>query len=317
MRAPVFIAASVIAAITSLHSPADAQTRVARPRAPIASRPIVVSSRPTVFVGGYYYPSLYRASLWYDPFYFGAGPGWGPGYYGYYGYGPAYYQFPVYGAARYDRGGSVRLQVSPREAEVFVDGYFAGTVDDFDGTFQRLNIEAGEHEIQVYMAGYRTFSTRFYLQPGKTFSIKQTLQPLGPGEPAPARPSGAPTAGPYFGSGPAPGPGNIDDEGRGGRGARGAGAGRGARGAGPGRGRQGGTADGFGSLSLRVQPADAEVLIDGEVWRGSGDNGPLVVQLGAGTHHIEIRKDGYRSYLTDLPFANGQARTLNVALTKQ
>ena len=312
VRAPVFIAAAAIATITHLPSLADAQTRVARPRAVIASRPVVVSSRPTVFVGGYYYPTLYRSSLWYDPFYFGSG--WGPGYYG---YGPAYYQFPVYGGARYDRGGSVRLQVTPRQAEVFVDGYFAGTVDDFDGAFQRLNIEAGEHEVQVYLAGYRTFSTRFYLQPGKTFSIKQALEPLGPGEPAPPRPSGAPPAGPYFGSGPAPGPGDIDDGGRGGRGVRGAGAGRGARGEGPGRGRQAGAPDGFGSLSLRVQPADAEVLIDGEVWRGSADNGPLVVQLGAGTHHIEIRKEGYRSYLTDIPFANGQARTLNVALTKQ
>jgi len=320
VRAPVFIVASAIASITSFHTPADAQVRVARPRAVIASRPVAVS-RQTVFVGGYYYPSLYRASLWY-------GPGWGSGFYGYggygyggYGYGPAYYQFPIYGGGRgYDRGGSIRLQVSPRQAEVFVDGYFAGTVDDFDGVWQRLNIEAGEHEIQVYLAGYRPFSQRFYLQPGKSFNIKHTLEPLGPGEPAPPRPNGASPAGPYFG--PGPGPGNNDDGGQGGRGARGAGAGRGARGEGEGRGRQGGgrqggAPEGFGSLSLRVQPADAEVLIDGEPWRGSGDNGPLVVQLGAGTHHVEIRKDGYRSYLTDIPFGNGQTRTLNVALTKQ
>jgi hypothetical protein len=236
VRAPVFIATAAVASITSFHTPADAQVRVARPRTVIASRPVAVP-RQTVFVGGYYYPSLYRTSLWY-------GPGWGPGFYGYggygyggFGYGPAYYQFPIYGGGRgYDRGGSVRLQVSPRQAEVFVDGYFAGTVDDFDGVWQRLNIEAGEHEIQVYLAGYRPYSQRFYLQPGKSFNIKHTLEPLGPGEPAPLRPNGAPPAGPYFG--PAPGPGNNDDGGQGGRGARGAGAGRGARGEGPGRGRQ-------------------------------------------------------------------------------
>ena len=81
--------------------------------------------------------------------------------------------------------------------------------------------------------------------------------------------------------------------------------------------RAGGPSDGFGSLSLRVQPSDADILIDGEPWHGSLDNGALVVQLGAGTHHVEIRKDGYRTYLTEIPFANGQARTLNVALTKQ
>ena len=63
-------------------------------------------SRPTVFVGGYYYPTFYRASLWYDPFFLGSGPG----YYGF--YGPAYFQYPIYGRGRgYDNSGSVCLQV--------------------------------------------------------------------------------------------------------------------------------------------------------------------------------------------------------------
>ena len=307
MRAPVLLVASVIASTIFLTVPADAQVRVARPRAVIASRPIVVA-RPTVFVGGYYYPSLYRASLWYSP--------WSPGYYGYYGYGPAYFQYPIYaGRGRYDNSGSVRLQISPRQAEVFVDGYFAGTVDDFDGVFQRLNIEPGDHEVQVYLAGYRSFTQRIYLQPGKSFNIKHAMEPLRPGEQASPRPDPA--------SGAGQGPGDNDGGGiaRGaGRGARGEGAGRGegrgARGEGRG-GRAGGPSEGFGSLSLRVQPADAEVLIDGEPWRGSLENGPLVVQLGNGPHHIEIRREGYRSYLTDLGIVSGQTRTLNVALTKQ
>jgi len=263
-----------------------------------------------VFVGGYYYPTFYRASLLYDP--------WWPGYYPYgygygYGYAPGVYaQFPVYGGGRgYGGSGSVRLQVSPRQAEVFVDGYLAGTVDDFDGVFQRLDIAPGEHEIQIYLDGYRPFTQRFYLQPGKSFNIKHAMEPLGPGEIAPPPPNPAPTTGP----GPGPDYGNGAGARGVGRGARGEGAGRGR---GDGRGaRAGGPSDGFGSLSLRVQPADAEVLIDGEPWRSSLDNGALVLQLGAGTHHVEIRKDGYRTYLTDIPFANGQTRTLNVALTKQ
>ena len=301
MRASVLLA-SVIASITFLPSLADAQVRVARPRPAVPARSVVVS-RPTVFVGGYYYPTLYRASLFYDP--------WYSGYYGF--YGPAYYRYPIYGPGRGYQS-SVRLQVSPRQAEVFIDGYFAGTVDDFDGVFQRLHIEPGEHEVQVYLAGYRPFSQRFYLQPGRSFNIRHTMQPLGPGEVAPARPDPAPQTGPgpYF-NGPQA------------AGARGAGAGRrsgqgeaaGPRGGAAGPGRQNGPADGFGSLSLRVQPADAEVLIDGEPWQGSQGAEPLVVQLGAGTHHVEIRKDGYRTYLTDIPLGNGQVRTLNVSLTKQ
>ena len=307
MRAPVLLVASVIASTIFLTVPADAQVRVARPRAVIASRPIVVA-RPTVFVGGYYYPSLYRASLWYSP--------WSPGYYGYYGYGPAYFQYPIYaGRGRYDNSGSVRLQISPRQAEVFVDGYFAGTVDDFDGVFQRLNIEPGDHEVQVYLAGYRSFTQRIYLQPGKSFNIKHAMEPLRPGEQASPRPD--PTSGAGQGPGDNDGGGIARGAGRGARGeGAGRGEGRGARGEGRG-GRAGGPAEGFGSLSLRVQPADAEILIDGEPWRGSLENGPLVVQLGNGPHHIEIRREGYRSYLTDLGIVSGQTRTLNVALTKQ
>jgi hypothetical protein len=301
VRAQILIAAaSLIASITVLQTPADAQVRVARPRT-VAVRPVVVS-RPTVFVGGYYYPTLYRGSLWYNP--------WGPSYYGGYHGAPYYYQYPIYGPGRSYYGmGSVRVEVKPRNAEVFVDGYFAGTVDDFDGVFQRLNMEPGDHEIVIYLEGHRSFSQRFYLQPGRSFNIRHTMQPLGAGETAPSRPQGAPIQGrgadaPYDDRRPVP-----PD-------ARGPGAGRGTGG---GRGRQGGPAapEGFGSLSLRVQPADAQVLIDGEVWQGSPDSDRLVIQLGAGTHNVEIRKDGYRSYLTDIPISNGQVRTLNVALTKQ
>jgi hypothetical protein len=289
----------IVGSITFVQSTADAQVvRVARPRA-VAVRPVVVA-RPTVFVGSYYYPRLYRTSLWYDPW-------WGPSFYG---YGPAYYQYPIYGPRRYDASGSIRIQVSPREAEVFVDGYFAGRVDDFDGVFQRLNIEPGEHEIEIYLAGHRPFQQRFYLQPGKSFNIRHTMEPLAPGEAAPPRPAG----GPYRGGGAGPRP---DDQGGAPPDQRGPNPG--PRGTGAGPGRQGGpvAAQGFGSLSLRVQPADAEVLIDGEVWQGSLENERLVVQLGAGPHHIEIRKDGYRTYLTEIPIGSGQTRSLNVALTKQ
>ena len=182
VRAPVLLTL-LITSITILpSSAADAQVRVARPRA-VVGRPLVVA-RPTVFVGGYYYPSLYRASLSYDPW----GPGWGPvlrflwvGLRLWRAGLRRYYQYPIYGG-RYDNSGSVRLQVSPSDAEVFVDGYFAGRVDDFDGVFQRLNIAPGEHEIQVYLAGYRPFTQRFYLQPGKSFNIKHAMEPLGPGE---------------------------------------------------------------------------------------------------------------------------------------
>ena len=98
---------------------------------------------------------------------------------------------------------SLRLQISPRDAEVYVDGYYAGIVDDFDGLFQRLRLEPGPHEIVVYVEGYRSHREKIYLQPGRSFDIRHTMEPLGPGEvqepkpmpppqPAPRPPAAAP-----------------------------------------------------------------------------------------------------------------------------
>ena len=76
---------------------------------------------------------------------------------GYYGYGSGY--GAGYGAG-YGSGfgfdiGELRLQVTPRHAQVFVDGYYAGTVDDYDGTFQALKLEAGPYHIRDRRARLR------------------------------------------------------------------------------------------------------------------------------------------------------------------
>ena len=48
-------------------------------------------------------------------------------------------------------------------------------------------------------------------------------------------------------------------------------------------------------LSIRVQPADAVILIDGERWDASGA-GPLQVQVTPGPHRVEVQKDGYQPF---------------------
>jgi uncharacterized membrane protein len=65
---------------------------------------------------------------------------------------------------------------------------------------------------------------------------------------------------------------------------------------------------------LRVQPGDASITIDGEAWEHSG-NERLIVQLGPGVHNVQIRKDGYRTYMTDIAIRPGETTTLNVAMT--
>jgi len=51
-----------------------------------------------------------------------------------------------------------------------------------------------------------------------------------------------------------------------------------------------------GSLVIRVQPADADVVIDGQHWRGPSGDERLVVQVTEGRHRIEVRKDGYQPF---------------------
>jgi hypothetical protein len=108
-----------------------------------------------VFVGGYYY----------DPF-FGPYPWWAPVAY------PRAY-FPVY-----DDRAQLRVVVTPREAAVLVDGFFAGIVDDFDGLFERLPLPPGGHDIALYLEGYRTEHKNLYLQPGTTFRLELSMERL-------------------------------------------------------------------------------------------------------------------------------------------
>jgi hypothetical protein len=248
-----------------------------------------------VGVGSYYYRRPY-----YDSWYFGY-----PWYAGYYAYPQRYY--------RYDLSASLRLQVSPRETEVFVDGFYAGTVDEFDGVFQRLDIEPGEHEVELYLPGHRTVVQRVYLQPGKTSRIRLDMQPLGPGEPEPVKPSGASAITPSRpGAGPRTGPSASRRPGPSPRDSRAADDDRDAIRT----DRDVRSADDYGSLALRVQPGPATITIDGERWEGPEGNERLVVELPAGRHVIEVQKDGYRRYTTEINVRPGEATTLNVALTR-
>lgn len=267
-----------------------------------------------------YYRSYYRPYYYYDPFFFGSFY-YSPFYYGYYPYYytqyPYYYpQYPYYGGRYYDTSASLRLQVSPRETEVFIDGYYAGTVDDFDGVFQRLHVEPGEHDLQLYLPGHRSFSQKVYLQPYNTFRVRHTMEPLRAGDPEPVRPTAQTppqrrSAVPERPLPPRPRDRDRDrDSDRDRDRDRDADRDRD-------RDRSANAPNDLGSVSLRVQPGDATITIDGERWQGPTDSDRLVIQMPPGTHTVEIRKDGYRTYITDVNVRRGESTALNIALTKQ
>jgi hypothetical protein len=104
---------------------------------------------------------VYRPSYSLGVFY-GSG-----GYYPY-GYTPSYYYQPVPGRVY----GGVRITGAPRDARVFADGYFVGIVNDFDGIFQHLNLEAGRHHIEIDWGGYQPIAFDVYVRPGETTTFR-------------------------------------------------------------------------------------------------------------------------------------------------
>ena len=131
-----------------------------------------------VVSGGYYAHGHPYYPYYYNPFFFSFGFGYGYGAPFYpYTYG---YPYPYGGYYYYDPTPELRVQVTPRQADVYIDGYLVGTVDDYDGTFQRLHVPFGEHEVSVYREGYHTITERMLFRPGQSYNMKQAMQPLEP-----------------------------------------------------------------------------------------------------------------------------------------
>jgi hypothetical protein len=280
--------------------------------------PPIRSVHTRVVVGGGFYRPYFYSPFYYDPFWFGVGFGtfYDPFYAGWY---PLYAQYPyAYPRYPYYYGAgwaSARIQMKPRDAQVYVDGYFVGAVDQFDGVFQRLDVPAGEHELTVYLPGYRSYHERVLFRPGEGYHFKAILEPLAPGtapepKPQPAAPppgNGVEPRAPY-GRGPYREPPPPQE---------------------PGRmppperpGDRGGEnrlpeAGGFGTLNVRVQPTDAVVTIDGERWDSPEGGSRLVVELAAGSHRIEVRKEGFRPYSSTVQIRPGETQSVNISLPRE
>ena len=334
----VMVAAMAAASLAS-PAPASAQSRATARQAPrgngggngtghAVARP---AYRYPAYRPSYRYAYPYRSYYGYPyygypyygyPYYgssfafgIGFGVGWGYPYYGYGAYGyPFYYGgygYPYAGPYpypyRYDYSGAARLEIKPREAEVYVDGYLVGTVDDFDGWAQRLNVAPGEHELVVYLKGHRTFRQNVLFRPGSTLRVEHVMQPLAAGDvdeprPVPNRTAARasvrrdpqdypPQDDPREPGDRVPAPRRADPD-------------------------QPASSSQYGSLAVRVQPLDAEVIVDGEPWQ-SPDAGSITLQLSEGVHRVEVRKAGYRTYSAEVRIRRGDPTSVNVSLTRQ
>jgi hypothetical protein len=132
-----------------------------------------------------YWPRVYNNHYYYYPRrYYPYGYGsFGLGYfyydpYSWYPYDTYAYPFRGYGYG-YPTG-ELRLDVRPHYAEVYVDGYYAGIVDDFDGIFQSLTLEEGPYRIEVVAPGYETLVFNVRVQPGRKITYRGDMRRFRP-----------------------------------------------------------------------------------------------------------------------------------------
>jgi hypothetical protein len=71
--------------------------------------------------------------------------------------------------------GGLQLALEPRRAQVFVDGQFAGLVEDFAGYYRHLPLPAGNHRIEVIASGYLPLIFDVTVIPDRTITYRQSL----------------------------------------------------------------------------------------------------------------------------------------------
>ena len=220
---------------------------VPRPSAPARPRPAGPGRIVIPYHHGYRYPYPgVTLGFWYD-----------------YPYPYGYPVPPGYVLATPDTvSGSVRLDGSPRDAAVYVDGYYTGIVDDFNGVFRHLTLTAGPHSIEIRKPGFETLAVNVYVQPRQTIRYRETMQPVQPDSSSAQTESGAVTA--PAGSDVPLGP--------------------------------------PGDLRLDVKPKDAQVYIDGYYVGIVDDfNGRYQrLNLAPGPHHVELGATGYELLAFDI-----------------
>lgn len=120
---------------------------------------------PYAFYNPFYYPfsPVYAAMLW-DPF-------WGM-------YSPVYP--PGYFSAGTDKG-EVKLAGAPKDAAVYIDGGYAGTIAHLKSVW----LDPGAYDLAVTSKDGRRFDQRVYVLTGKSLKIVAALgeQPTGSEKP--------------------------------------------------------------------------------------------------------------------------------------
>jgi hypothetical protein len=72
--------------------------------------------------------------------------------------------------------GGLQLDIEPRRALVYVDGWYVGVVDQFRGYYRHLDIDAGSHTIEILATDYEPLAFDIAISAGRTTTYRGSLQ---------------------------------------------------------------------------------------------------------------------------------------------
>ncbi len=209
-----------------------------------------------------YYAYAYYYAPWY-PVYVGHGPGFAPAF------------------------GYIDTDVSPKKAEVYLDGVYVGIADNFDGFPRHLSTEPGAHVITFKAEGHRTTTRKIRIPRGAIVKLDfRMIEGVGEDdstlagdlevEAAPATPDDTT---------------DLEWE----------------------------ETEGPGFVRLMVSPAGASVYLDGEFYAPAstlmGLHGKLRIESGA--HFIEVVNPGYVPARKEFELAPGDRLSMTIVLEKE
>ena len=74
-----------------------------------------------------------------------------------------------------DATGELKIAATPSRAVVFVDGQYAGHIDEFDGVGKAMLLTPGQHRLHIALPGYLPFDTMVDLRPHQKLKIQTDL----------------------------------------------------------------------------------------------------------------------------------------------
>lgn len=295
-----------------------------RPSGSSSGTTVVHKDRRPTFRPGHrhfgYYPSSWSYYHWYPYRY-----SWWLGYWGWYGwwdyypYSPGPYPYYGYGPYRPRDGGpglgGLDLDLKPGDTQIYLDGQLIGTADNYDGWPRYLWLEPGDHHLIFWHQGRRPIVREYTIRPDVVIDVTDRLEP---GEATPVEELFPPPT--------ARRDARVErnrelrrraeaedaDSWR----ERSARIRRSTSGE-EWEGAEG--AEGFASLRLEVEPADASVYLDGRFLGTADDLGRLDrgLTVGAGEHTLSVVRPGYAPEDVEFEAAAGEEIDLEVILGRE